>query len=136
MVRGAFRYLLAMETGAFIMCVGIGTMIDEWREIGWEHIGEGFVMWLIGQMIILPVLLLSLPIALPLRTVAGTREGARRLVALLYGAFVGCALWITLIVLVRDEFLLDAAPLFAICLISWSIGGWTWWWLEKHAGDA
>lgn len=135
MIQGALRYLLAMETAALIMCVGIGIMIDEWREIGLEHIGEGLVVWLFGQMMILPVLVLSLPIALPLRAVAGTREAALRLVALLYGAFVGCALWITLLVLFRDEFLLDAAPLFAICIVSGSIGGWTWWRLEKHAGD-
>lgn len=116
---------VAVEAGALVVCIGI-MLIEE----GLLGFFEGIATWIVGQLIILPIALVSIPFGALLRLIFGILFERPRTVALSSGAVIGVAGSVFLVLLAQGGWsvLIMAGT---IGLVAGICGGWTWWRIEK-----
>ncbi len=132
MVEKNFNFLLslvaclaALEAGALVQCIGLG--LDGWRQ--WSGL-DTLRLWMLAQMVILPLWLVVMAPAALLRMVLGQIFHRPRPVALITGAAFGVG-W-SLYIAVADRMgWPEALPVFAFGILAGLAGGWVWLRVEK-----
>ena len=124
-VRSFCGWFFAIQAGGLSICIGIMVL-----ENGLTAIPEGVVMWIVGQIVILPLALFGAVPAALLRMILGLMFQSARVVAPLSGTVIG---GLGCIVLMGGASDLDASSvtMIGICAFAGFIGGWTWWRYEK-----
>lgn len=136
MVEKNFNFLLsvmaclaAIEAGALAACIGLGLHAE-----GQSGALNGLFLWLLGQMVILPLWLVVMMPAALLRMVLGLIFQRQLPVALVTGAVIGLG-GVDRLTTAGELGWAEALPMFAIGLVAGLVGGWAWWRVETRFLD-
>lgn len=116
---------VSVEAGALAVCFGI-MVLDSGPLAGLE----GIAVWAIAQPIILLIALVSMPVGALLRVILGLTFDRPRPVALLSGATIGLVGSVLFTLSTKDGFA-SWPPIVLVGLLAGTVGGWTWWRVEK-----
>ncbi|WP_300060919.1 hypothetical protein [uncultured Roseobacter sp.] len=131
LILSMFACFAAVQAGALAVCVV--TMILDSGPLAFL---EGVGVWVFGQIAILPIALMSMPVGALLRMVLGLIFSNPRLVALNTGLLVG-SIGAALVSAGTSQSLLpDYLISIAIGGCAGLVGGWVWWRIERRHLEA